>query len=74
MLVTVSLLSGVKRTARHTSLPDYDYRHDHERRFVSLCSGLVSSGRSKPLKELKLTTFNARAENEQTHWGTSPEG
>ena len=45
-----------------------------ERRLVPVRSGLVPSRRSKPLKELKLTTFNAWAENEQTHWGTSPEG
>jgi len=61
------------RQARHTSLPDYNYRHlvgqSIERRLVPARSGLAPSRRSKPLKELKLTTFNARAENEQTHCG-----
>jgi hypothetical protein len=45
-----------------------------ERRLVPVRSGLAQSWRPKPLKELKLTTFNAQAEIEQTHWGTSPEG
>jgi len=69
-------LSGVKRTFDRratqvclTTTIDTIVGQSIERRLVPVRSGLAPSRRSKPLKELKLTTFNARAENEQTHCG-----
>jgi putative SOS response-associated peptidase YedK len=74
-------LSGVKQTFDRratqvcpTTTIDTIVSRNVERRLVPVRSGLLPSWRSKPLKELTLTTFNAWADNEQTHWGTSPEG
>jgi len=69
-------LLGVKRTFDRratqvclTTTIDTIVGQSIERRLVPVRSGLAPSRRSKPLKELKLTTFNARAENEQTSLG-----
>ena len=47
-------------------MPDYNDRHDRrargKRELARMRWGLVPSWWSKPLKELKLATFNARAE------------
>ena len=58
--------AGPEYAAALQRLPNYNYRHDRrpERQAAARAHalGLGASWWSKPLKELKLATFNARAE------------